>query len=828
MEPIDPAEVAEILAMAEAHDAEASAAEPAAPEPAPPEPAPRAPYRSEAASIPVDVDELPPPRAAYRSEVASIPIDVDEEPPPAAAPPPAPPAPPPPPPERRPASVPAPKPVTVPPPKPASVAPAAPSTPPARVIISEPASRPPPAASQPPPAASSPPPAARAPATAGEHVEVGDALHAAGDHDGALGAYKRALALLPPSASAERAGVYVRQGQVKQAVGFRREAIAAYEKAISLTPPAEGAPVPEAHQAALEALIELNVAEGDWRAVGAAEERVLATLGDDEARFEHLVRFGARWQDEAADAVKARAVLERAKELRPDDVGVLLRLRRIYEQASAVPEVLATRRRLCELSRDPRARAEGYFELGQYCLFELRREELGLELLDKALAADPTMLEPLAVVARVLADKQEWSELEQAYRRMLDRVDHMPAGPIRTQVTWELCRRLGIMFRDHLDDPALALDAFEDAVHAKPEDLSTRLTAAEIARSLGKNDRAAVHLEAAAALDPARVATFHELFESFQKLRRPDQAYQAAGVTMFLRQADARERFIFEEHKPHGVPKPAYALRAEAWEWLRPHDRDVRAEAVLAAITPAAISARVAQLSAEGRLPSLDPAGRQDPEKSTVSIVRSFAWASHFLTVPAPDVYLSDDKDLALASVIAEEPTVFAGNKVLRGRSLPELAFLVGRHLTYHVGGHRLLLYYPSIEDLTACFLAAVRIVLPEVPAPTSLRTQVMELERAIALRLHEGQRVDLAAAVAAFESAGSRAHLAEWVADVERCATRAGYLLAGDLEIAASVLRAEPRGVLDGEAKMADLLGFTVSDEHRALREAMGIAIQP
>jgi hypothetical protein len=320
-------------------------------------------------------------------------------------------------------------------------------------------------------------------------------------------------------------------------------------------------------------------------------------------------------------------------------------------------------------------------------------------------------------------------------------------------------------------------------------------------------------------LDPARVATFHELFESFQKLRRPDQAYQAASVTMFLRQADARERFIFEEHKPQGVPKPAYALRAEAWEWLRPHDRDVHAEAVLAAITPAAITARLAQLSAEGRLPALDPAGRQDPEKSTVSIVRSFTWASHFLSLPAPAVY---------ASVIAEEPTVFAGQKVLRGRSLPELAFLVGRHLAYHVGGHRLLLYYPSIEDLTACFLAAVRIVLPEVPAPAAMRAQVVELERAIALRLQEAQRVDLAAAVAAFEAAGSRAHLAEWVADVERCATRAGYLLAGDLEVAASVLRSEPRGVLDGEAKVADLCGFTVSDEHRALREAMGIAIQP
>jgi hypothetical protein len=53
--------------------------------------------------------------------------------------------------------------------------------------------------------------------------------------------------------------------------------------------------------------------------------------------------------------------------------------------------------------------------------------------------------------------------------------------------------------------------------------------------------------------------------------------------------------------------------------------------------------------------------------------------------------------------------------------------------------------------------------------------------------------------------------------------------LLAGDLDVAAGVLQGEPGGgVLDANARMADLLGFAVSDEHRALREALGIAILP
>jgi hypothetical protein len=329
-------------------------------------------------------------------------------------------------------------------------------------------------------------------------------------------------------------------------------------------------------------------------------------------------------------------------------------------------------------------------------------------------------------------------------------------------------------------------------------------------------------------IDPARMATYHELFEAFQKLRRPDLAFQAASVTMFLRQADARERFIFEEHKPDGVPKLRYALPANGWDWIRLSDRDVHAEAVLAAVTDAAIALRIAQLAQEGRLPDLDPAARQDPEKSTVSIVRSFKWASHFLAVPSPAIFIHDDPELALAAVTTEEPTVLVGQKALRGRSLPELAFLVGRHLAYHVGSHRLLLYYPSIEELTVCFLAAVKIVIPEVPAPPNVRAAVSEVERGIAFRLSEKARVDLAAAVAAFEKAGSRANLADWVGAVERCATRAGFLLAGDLAVAGAELRADPMGLLDAEAKLADLLAFAVSDENHTLRVSLGVAIQP
>jgi hypothetical protein len=51
---------------------------------------------------------------------------------------------------------------------------------------------------------------------------------------------------------------------------------------------------------------------------------------------------------------------------------------------------------------------------------------------------------------------------------------------------------------------------------------------------------------------------------------------------------------------------------------------------------------------------------------------------------------------------------------------------------------------------------------------------------------------------------------------------------LCGNLEVAASVLRSEPRAALDPEAKVDDLCSFAVSESIALLREEMGVTIKP
>ncbi|MEJ7728920.1 MAG: hypothetical protein WKG00_06880 [Polyangiaceae bacterium] len=652
--------------------------------------------------------------------------------------------------------------------------------------------------------------------TLAEHLAASEVTE---DPEAALRELKSALAQLGSSATVERAGVYVRIAAIKRRQDKPREAISNLEKALTLAP---------GHRGALEELLELDVAARDWRAVANAEEQLLTTVTDDGERFQRLLQFAERWEVVAGDRERACKALERARELRGGDPGLLASLRRIYEAVGDVEAAIAVRRRLAEVAQVPREQARGYYELGQYLAFELHREDAALELFDRALETDPSMLEPLEVVATLLGERMDYGELERAYRRMLERIQRVPRGSVRSEVTWELCRRLGLLFRDHLENAELALDAFEDATGEKPDDIGSHLIAADLAKRVGRFDRAALHLQAAVAIDPGRVDLFHDLFDTFQKARSPDQAYAAACVTMFLRASEARERFVFEEHKPEGVPRMTRPLPEGGWDLLRAEDRHRDVEAILAAIAPAAIAMRLAQLQKEKKLPALDPAARQDPETSTASIVRSFKWASHFLGVGAPAIYVHDDAAVNLAAVPAEEPSVFAGGGVLRGKTEPELAFLVGRHLAYYLPPHRLLLFYSSIEDLSALFVAAVTLVLPGVPVPRPLAEATHALRRDLGVRLGAEAKAELARAVEAFEAGGTRADLARWVGAVERCATRAGLLLSGDLEVAAAVVRSDGRGVIGAEAKIGDMTAFLVSDAYHTLRRLLGVAVEP
>ena len=69
---------------------------------------------------------------------------------------------------------------------------------------------------------------------------------------------------------------------------------------------------------------------------------------------------------------------------------------------------------------------------------------------------------------------------------------------------------------------------------------------------------------------------------------------------------------------------------------------------------------------------------------------------------------------------------------MLRGLGTKDLAFLAGRHLTYYRREHYALVHYPTLPELSALFLAAVKIAMPAVPVPTQLSDVVGTMRKAL------------------------------------------------------------------------------------------------
>jgi len=131
------------------------------------------------------------------------------------------------------------------------------------------------------------------------------------------------------------------------------------------------------------------------------------------------------------------------------------------------------------------------------------------------------------------------------------------------------------------------------------------------------------------------------------------------------------------------------------------------------------------------------------------------------------------------------------------------------------------LLYFPTIQDLTLLVLAAVQLAMPEMPVPPSVAAQVATLRARIAEHISDADRAKMTTAVDRLEGRGGRLELGSWVKSVELTAARVGLVLCGDLRAAMARVRAESRATscVTVEETRADLVAFCASAAHADIR---------
>jgi len=123
---------------------------------------------------------------------------------------------------------------------------------------------------------------------------------------------------------------------------------------------------------------------------------------------------------------------------------------------------------------------------------------------------------------------------------------------------------------------------------------------------------------------------------------------------------------------------------------------------------------------------------RRDPTNDKLMFSGVFVYASQALGVTAPELYLRQDWPGEIEMMNAREkqqlcPAFVVGAALLQGKQEKELAYVLGKKLTLMRPDHvvRWPAVVPQVSELKAYFLAALKLVQPNVPIKSDMEQPV-------------------------------------------------------------------------------------------------------
>ena len=646
------------------------------------------------------------------------------------------------------------------------------------------------------------PPGARTPAFE-EAWADGKAAAGAGRHADAIEQYKKALLLL--GQRPERAELYFRIGKAKAALGSGAEALHNFDKALSIEP---------LHHDAFASAEELLAKEKDFARLEKLLRRRLEARTEVDAKIKELAAIAGAWMEKANEPVKAITALEQWARLREDVEGLGL----LIEALSAAGRHAGAneaRKKLAKLHEaDAAKRARVLLAAAQTAAKHLPGGGDALDLARAALDADPSVFEALEVAATALGTRRRWRELADLYERLLSRVSD-------DVVAWDLGKKLGMLYRDELDDLAGATSAFTTARERNPKDAELCFWLTELHEASRDYGAAAGEMRRAAFAAPESVDVYRRALWCFEKTGEADSAWAAAAVLDQLGEADINESLLADTHRPEGLLTARGSFGDEEWAQLRP-ERDEPLEALLALVAPTAIELRTRDLEKSGALPKLGEATLQNPA-GTTTLMRSLTWTARLLGTTAPAVHVLPSVEGELTPLPLEEPTCAASRAVASGLELPELAFLWARVLAYLRPEHRLSIYYPTAPDVAKLLLGCLAVAgVSEAEGDAALVADGIEE------LLDDSLREDLERAAKQLSKRRLRTRVGRYVHGVHAAAGRAGLVACGDIARALALVDRFPLVAgLSAAEQVADLRAFVISAEHARIRQQLGVAVK-
>ena len=413
-------------------------------------------------------------------------------------------------------------------------------------------------------------------------------------------------------------------------------------------------------------------------------------------------------------------------------------------------------------------------------------------------------------------------------------------APDKRPALLALWQGLGEIYRTRLKDYPSAIAAFEVAAGLDPESIERRRILAELYRLAGPEGYPKAVAEHRAMLQRAGTAAemaaeLKVMLRLFVEMGALDESHAVASVLVLLGRADPDERALYEQYRARGVVRAHGRLSEELWQRLLYHpDEDRGLSQMLATLSPAIALARAKAPRDLG----LKRKQQRDVNNDPSVVCKAFVYGSAVFGVPPPEIYFMPESpgELEVANVrgtMSGMPALVIGKKLLDTSSDLELAFTVGRTLAASRPDHLLRWpsFVPTLAELEIALRAAMRLSAPDRPVPADIAGEVDKytgfLARTLPPQLVEQLTVLLRRYTAAHagDTDDLRADLARWARAACLTTIRAGFLLAGDLEVSTRLGESAAASVgIDPRDVVRDLCAFAVSEAYFELRSVLGL----
>jgi predicted Zn-dependent protease len=621
----------------------------------------------------------------------------------------------------------------------------------------------------------------------------------------------------------EKARLHGEVGAHRLEQGDDRDARIALKKALSVSTDAKLRLSPEAARAAVEVFRPKASEEPEPRllmsALVAAAEHVRGN-----GRATLLLAAAQVAQDDLADPIMARRLLDDAREADPDNPLIREALLDL-DLADGDPEaILESTAAMIEKEKHPKRLAGHHIRYAKL-LRRVKKDDLAaLGELKKAIHLDGSRADALKLVEKILLSSNRAEDLASFLRSELMRRRHAEAD--ERAVLYEM---LAKALRYDLRDLSGAAEALEALAALLPDATKPREDAARVYTELGNADRAASSWRSVIGTDPLRPEAWRALFQLLAEDKQGDASFLVAmamstlGLGTGEMKTTVRRAMPPFPRWPRSLPPPATLRFALA----HPLERNpIRAVLETIGLRAHPLFARPIKDFDLGRRDRL--AERAVPSSVTVAVktvtkMLGLHRAPHLYRRKGP----SNGKVLAFTLVPAEEPGLLIDDPVLDGGMTPARAFVLGRAMAWLMP-HALLGATLSPGELKGILDALLLRFSPSTQVDgdkAELKRLSRQLEGQLVTGLTPGQRHELEKAlrqtVTQYAHTRGRLSVMDWLAGVGFTADRLGYLLAGDLGASARELRslAGQEERVGARLALKELVLYSISEDHLKLR---------